>query len=108
MFEKPGVIGPASKFFASVTRVFEHPDAYDRFSTKASVGLSYELTREQSVSAELSLEYAGSSRTSTTRRQSYLIASMPLQYVYDNRDDKLEPEEGLPRCWPSPSRPTTS
>ncbi|HEY4191789.1 MAG TPA: autotransporter assembly complex family protein, partial [Mesorhizobium sp.] len=44
MFEKPGVIGPASKFFADLKTVYEHPDAYDRFSTRGGVGVSYELT----------------------------------------------------------------
>ena len=53
MFEKPGVIGPASKFFASVKTVLEHPDAYDHFSVKGSAGLSYELDKKQTVSAEV-------------------------------------------------------
>ncbi|TIU77401.1 MAG: outer membrane protein assembly factor, partial [Mesorhizobium sp.] len=34
MFEKPGVLGPTSKFFTGVKTVFEHPDAYDHFSVK--------------------------------------------------------------------------
>ncbi|RWO72459.1 MAG: outer membrane protein assembly factor, partial [Mesorhizobium sp.] len=38
MFEKPGVVGPASKFFAGANTVLEHPDAYDRFSVKGNTG----------------------------------------------------------------------
>jgi translocation and assembly module TamA len=93
MFEKPGVIGPASKFFASVKTVFEHPDAYDHFSVKGSTGLSYELTKKQTVSAEFALDY---SRISDAfGKHNYLIASIPLQYVYDNRDIRLNPTKGF-------------
>ena len=93
MFEKPGVVGPASKFFANLKTVYEHPDAYDRFSVKGSTGLSYELTRKQTVSAEVALDYARIEDSFGKHR--YLIASLPLQYVYDNRDDKLNPTKGF-------------
>lgn len=93
MFEKPGVIGPASKFFANLKTVYEHPDAYDRFSTKGGFGVSYELTPRQTVSAELSLDY--SKITDSFGKHEYLIASVPLQYVFDNRDDKLNPTKGF-------------
>jgi translocation and assembly module TamA len=93
MFEKPGVIGPASKFFANLKTVYEHPDAYDRFSTKGGFGVSYELTAKQQVSAELSLDY--SKITDSFGKHSYLIASVPLQYVFDNRDNKLNPTKGF-------------
>ena len=93
MFEKPGVIGPASKFFANLKTVYEHPDAYDRFSTKGGFGVSYELTPRQTVSAELSLDY--SKITDSFGKHDYLIASVPLQYVFDNRDDKLNPTKGF-------------
>jgi translocation and assembly module TamA len=93
MFEKPGVVGPASKFFANLKTVYEHPDAYDRFSVKGGVGLSYELTRYQTVSAELSLDY--SKITDAFGKNEFLIASVPLQYVFDNRDNKLNPTRGF-------------
>ncbi|MEP6563560.1 MAG: autotransporter assembly complex family protein [Mesorhizobium sp.] len=93
MFEKPGVIGPASKFFASVKTVLEHPDAYDHFSVKGSTGLSYELTKKQTVSAEVALDY--SRITDSFGKHKYLIASIPLQYVYDNRDNRLNPTRGF-------------
>jgi translocation and assembly module TamA len=93
MFEKPGVVGPASKFFANLKTVYEHPDAYDRFSVKGGVGLSYELTRYQTVSAELSLDY--SKITDVFGKNEFLIASVPLQYVFDNRDNKLNPTRGF-------------
>lgn len=93
MFEKPGVVGPASKFFANLKTVYEHPDAYDRFSVKGGVGLSYELTKYQTVSAELSLDY--SKITDAYGKKEFLIASVPLQYVYDTRDNTLNPTRGF-------------
>ncbi|MER9937861.1 autotransporter assembly complex family protein [Mesorhizobium sp. M7A.F.Ca.ET.027.03.2.1] len=93
MFEKPGVIGPASKFFAGVKTVLEHPDAYDHFSVKGSTGLSYELTKKQTVSAEVALDY--SRIHDAFGKHKYLIASIPLQYVYDNRDNRLNPTSGF-------------
>ncbi|KAA3452809.1 hypothetical protein C7I87_01155 [Mesorhizobium sp. SARCC-RB16n] len=93
MFEKPGVIGPASKFFASVKTVLEHPDAYDHFSVKGSTGLSYELDKKQTVSAEVALDY--SRIHDAFGKHTYLIASIPLQYVYDNRDSRLNPTRGF-------------
>ncbi|WP_419693819.1 autotransporter assembly complex protein TamA [Mesorhizobium muleiense] len=93
MFEKPGVVGPASKFFANVNTVLEHPDAYDRFSVKGSTGLSYDLDRQQTVSAEVALDY--SKITDSFGKHTYLIASVPLRYVYDNRDNRLNPTTGF-------------
>ncbi|MER9392828.1 MULTISPECIES: autotransporter assembly complex family protein [unclassified Mesorhizobium] len=93
MFEKPGVIGPASKFIASVKTVLEHPDAYDHFSVKGSTGLSYEIDKKQTVSAEIALDY--SRITDAFGKHKYLIASIPLQYVYDNRDNRLNPTSGF-------------
>ncbi|MES0210414.1 autotransporter assembly complex protein TamA [Mesorhizobium sp. M0028] len=93
MFEKPGVVGPASKFIASVNTVLEHPDAYDHFSVKGSTGLSYELDKKQTVSAQVALDY--SRIHDAFGKHTYLIASIPLQYVYDNRDSKLNPTRGF-------------
>ncbi|MDI6028033.1 autotransporter assembly complex family protein [Corticibacterium sp. UT-5YL-CI-8] len=94
MFEKPGVVGPNSKFFSNLKTVLEHPDAYDRFSVKGGVGLSYDLTKTQQVSAEFSLEYADVSDAFNPDGKEYLLASVPLQYQFDNRDDKLNPTTG--------------
>ncbi|TGQ42584.1 MULTISPECIES: autotransporter assembly complex family protein [unclassified Mesorhizobium] len=93
MFEKPGVVGPASKFFAGVKTVLEHPDAYDHFSVKGNTGLSYELDKRQTVSAEVALDY--SRIRDSFGKHRYLIASIPLQYVFDNRDDRLNPTKGF-------------
>ena len=95
LFEKPGVIGPDSKFFSRFRTVFEHPDAYDRFSTEIAAGVSYQFTREQSASAELSLDYEDVDDFFHPEGQRHLLVSIPLRYVFDNRDNKLDPKEGF-------------
>ena len=95
LFEKPAVVGPDSKFFSRFRTVYEHPDAYDRFSTEVAAGLSYQFTREQSASVEVSLEYEDVSDFFHPDGQRHLIASLPTQYVFDNRDDKLNAKRGF-------------
>lgn len=95
LFEKPAVVGPDSKFFSRFRTVYEHPDAYDRFSTEIAAGLSYQFTRQQSASIEASLEYEDVSDFFHPDGQRHLIASLPGQYVFDNRDDKLNPKRGF-------------
>lgn len=92
LFEKPGVIGPASKFIADAGATFEHPDAYDKLSFDGGVGLTYDFTRRQSASAQLRFEWADIEDTFGPSR--YLLVSLPLQYVFDARDDKLNPTKG--------------
>lgn len=95
MFEKPGVIGPDSKFFANLNTVYEHPDAYDRLSTGGGVGIQYELSPTQTLSAELAVEWSEVTDALNPEGKDYLLVSTPLQYVFDNRDDKLNPTRGF-------------
>jgi len=93
MFEKPGVLGPTSKFFANLKGTFEHPDAYDRFSVKAGAGIEYGFTKTQTVSAELAVDYSKIDDAFGSKR--HLLVSIPLQYIFDNRDNRLNPTEGF-------------
>jgi translocation and assembly module TamA len=95
MFEKPGVLGPASKFFSNVKTVFEHPDAYDRFSVKAGAGVEYALTKTQKVSAELATEWSKIEDFFHPDGERHFLVSIPLQYVFDNRDNRLNPKSGF-------------
>jgi translocation and assembly module TamA len=95
MFEKPGVLGPPSKFFTTLAAVSEHPDAYDRQAVGGEIGISYDLTKKQTVSASAKVEYSEISNAfGVIGTNDYLIVSTPLQYVYDNRDSKLDPKKG--------------
>jgi translocation and assembly module TamA len=94
MFEKPGVVGPPSKFTARLSTVFEHPDAYDRFAAGGAVGLIYDIGKVHSVSAALSVEFSRITDVFVTDKD-YLLVSLPLQYVFDNRDNRLNPTTGF-------------
>jgi translocation and assembly module TamA len=92
MFEKPIVIGPPSRFFATVSAVDDHPDAYDRQAVRGEAGVAYDIDRHQSVSASVVEEYADIDDAFGISY--HLITSIPLQYVYDFRNDKLNPTKG--------------
>lgn len=93
LFEKPGVLGPASKFTSKLEVEQENPDAYRRFSVQASAGISYELTPEQTVSAGVDVEYAKLTDSFNVNRETITVA-VPLEYVRDTRDNKLNPTTG--------------
>ena len=95
LFEKPGVFGPPSKFISSVKASFEHPNAYDRFSIDARAGIRRELTRQQSVSAEVRVEWSNVTDSfSPVVPRRHLLVSIPIEYVYDGRDNRLDPTQG--------------
>lgn len=93
LFEKPGVLGPASKFTSKLEVKQENPDAYRRFSVQALAGISYELTPEQTVSAGVDVEYAKLTDSFNVNRETITVA-VPLEYVRDTRDSKLNPTNG--------------
>lgn len=95
LFEKPGVMGPASKFISSVKAAFEHPDAYDKFSIDTRAGIRRELTRRQTVSAEVRVEWSSVTDSfSPVVPRRHLLVSIPIEYVYDGRDNRLDPTSG--------------
>ncbi|MEQ8307438.1 MAG: autotransporter assembly complex family protein [Hoeflea sp.] len=93
LFEKPGVLGPASKFTSRLEVEQENPDAFRRFSVVGAVGLSYELTPEQTVSGGLEVEYAETTDSFNADLETLTLA-IPLEYVRDTRDSKLNPTSG--------------
>ncbi|MCY0095299.1 autotransporter assembly complex protein TamA [Hoeflea ulvae] len=93
LFEKPGVLGPASKFTSKLEIEQENPDAYRRFSVEAAAGVSYELTPEQTVSAGVNIEYAKLTDSFNVDLETLTVA-LPLEYVRDTRNNKLNPTTG--------------
>jgi translocation and assembly module TamA len=94
LFEKPGVIGPASTFTSSLSVDQENPDAYRRFSVTGAAGVKYQLTEKQTLSGGVELEYARLTDAFVTNKKT-LTAAVPLEWVYDGRDDKLDPKSGF-------------
>lgn len=93
LFEKPGVLGPASKFTSKLEVEQENPDAYRRFSIEGAVGITYELTEEQTVSAGIDVEYARLTDSFNVDLETITVA-LPLEYVRDTRDNTLNPTTG--------------
>jgi len=94
LFEKPGIIGPASKFTFDVKFANEHPDAYDRFVFSTGAGISYNLTKKQTLKGEVRVEYSDITDVFNPLGKKYLLVSTPIEYVYDARDDALNPKSG--------------
>lgn len=93
LFEKPGVLGPASKFTSKFEVEQENLDAYRRFSVEAAAGVSYELTPQQTVSAGVNVEYAKLTDSFNVDLETLTVA-LPLEYVRDTRNNKLNPTTG--------------
>ncbi|MDF1607528.1 autotransporter assembly complex protein TamA [Hoeflea sp. YIM 152468] len=93
LFEKPGVLGPASKFTSKLEVKQENPDAYRRFSVTGGVGITYELTADQTISAGIDVEYARLTDSFNVDLETITVA-LPLEYVRDTRDTKLNPTTG--------------
>ncbi|MGQ3214715.1 autotransporter assembly complex protein TamA [Shinella sp.] len=92
LFSKPGAFGPASTFNASLKASIADPDAYKAFTTTAAAGVSVELSDRDTVSAGGELMW--SDVEDAFGKNKYLTASIPIEYVRDTRDDKLNPTEG--------------
>jgi Outer membrane protein len=93
LFEKPGVLGPASKFSSRLVVAQENPDAYRRFSINAFAGVSRELSDRDTVSVGVDVEYARLTDAFVTNRKTLTVA-LPIEYVRDARDDRLNPTSG--------------
>lgn len=94
MFEKPGVLGPASKFTSSLKGGVEFPDAYEKRFVDARAGFSYDITRRQTLSGEVRVEWSRVTDILNPVPKSHLLVSIPVQYVFDARDNRLDPKNG--------------
>ncbi|WP_246333362.1 autotransporter assembly complex protein TamA [Aureimonas mangrovi] len=92
-FRRPGVLGPDSVYVGSLIALREQPLAYDRYSIAGTSGVEYKIDEVQSVIAGIRVEYE--EITDYLGDDEFLIASAPLTYTFDNRDDELNPTEGL-------------
>ncbi|MXN52945.1 BamA/TamA family outer membrane protein [Shinella sp. AETb1-6] len=92
LFSKPGAFGPATTFNASLKAAIVDPDAYKAFTTTAAAGVSVELSDRDTVSA--GGEVAWSNIEDVFGKNKYLTVSLPIEYVRDTRNDKLNPTEG--------------
>ncbi|SCX09443.1 Autotransporter assembly factor TamA [Agrobacterium sp. DSM 25558] len=93
IFTKPGVFNPSTTFTASLKAKTEHPDTYDARSVTGYGGFAYEFNDYDTASAGLEVEWTDSDDAFGNNQ--YLTTSVPLEFVRDMRDDKLNPTEGF-------------
>lgn len=92
LFSKPGAFGPATTFNASVKASIVDPDAYRAFTITGAAGVAIELSDRDTVSA--GGEVSWSDVDDAFGKNNYLTVAIPIEYVRDTRDDKLNPTEG--------------
>jgi translocation and assembly module TamA len=93
-YVRPATFYPSATFTAGLKMQSLHPDAYDANTATASGGLAYEINDQDTVSAGGEVSYE-SDTTDAFGKHNYLTVAIPLEYVRDTRDNKLDPTEGF-------------
>ncbi len=91
-FAKPGAFGPASTFTASIKAAIDDTDAYYATTGTVAVGATFELSDHDTVSG--GAEVAAMQVDDPFGDNFYLTTAIPLEYVRDTRDNKLNPTTG--------------
>ncbi|KQV73230.1 hypothetical protein ASC90_07455 [Rhizobium sp. Root1220] len=92
IFTKPGAFFPSATLTASLLAKTENPDAYNAKLVTASLGLSYELSDQDTITG--AGEVSWEKDDDAFGKNTYLTFALPLQYDRDARDSKLDPTEG--------------
>ena len=92
LFAKPGAFGPASIFNASLKAQLLDPDAYSATIFTGAAGATFELSDTDTISGGGELSWADVDDAFGSNE--YLTAAIPIEYVRDTRDDKLNPTAG--------------
>lgn len=92
LFAKPGAFGPASAFTASLKAAINDTDAFYATSVTLAVGANFELSDYDTLS--FGVEGAWMDVDDAFGTNTYLTAALPIEYVRDTRDNKLNPTTG--------------
>ncbi len=92
-FEKPGVFGPLTSFTTSLGAKQESPDAYLSRNVTADAYLVREFDETLTGRAGVELYYAD--EEDVFGEETYFLAGIPADLVFDNRDDPLNPTKGI-------------
>ncbi|WP_411905747.1 autotransporter assembly complex protein TamA [Rhizobium mayense] len=93
-YVRPATFYPSATFTAGLKMQSLHPDAYDANTATASGSLAYEINDQDTVSAGGEVSYE-SDTTDAFGKHNYLTVAIPLEYIRDTRDNKLDPTEGF-------------
>ncbi|MBB3996612.1 autotransporter assembly complex protein TamA [Aureimonas pseudogalii] len=94
VFRKPGVLGPDSVYVGSLIGLKEQPLAYDRTSVAFTNGVEYSIDARQRLTVNVVAEYETITDYLVSDEE-FIIASVPVTYTFDSRDDKLNPTSGF-------------
>lgn len=92
-YVRPATLYPSATFTTGLKMQSLHPDAYDADTITASAGLAYELTDQDTISGGGEVSYEKDT-TDAYGKQTFLTVAIPLEYVRDTRDNKLDPTQG--------------
>lgn len=93
IYTKPAAVLAAGTFIASIKAVSTNPDNYSARTITGDVGYSYELSDYDTALAGGRVSYEDST-TDAFGDQQFLTFSVPLEYIRDTRDNKLDATEG--------------
>lgn len=91
-FIKPGAFFPSATLEASIKAARVNTDSYDADTITAKTTLAYELSDYDTVTGGVQLTYADIDDAFGNNK--YLTFGIPLGFVRDTRDNKLNPTEG--------------
>ncbi|WP_420410723.1 autotransporter assembly complex protein TamA [Roseibium sp.] len=92
-FEKPGVLGPLTSFSTSFEARQENPDAYISRTMTYDAYLSREFSETTRGRVGAKIQYAD--EEDAFGENQYLLVGLPADLTFDNRDNKLNPSEGI-------------
>ncbi len=93
LFTKPGAFVPEATLKAGIVAKTENPDPYNAKLITGSLGLSYELSSQDTASASGEISYEKDSEDAFGDNE-YLTFALPLTYERDARDNKFNPTAG--------------
>jgi translocation and assembly module TamA len=87
------MFNPRTTFKTSLIAKTENPDTYRAKTLTGTAGFAYELNDTDTAAAGLEVQWADTE--DAFGKNEYLTTSIPLEFVRDTRDDKLNPTEGF-------------
>ena len=93
LLSQPGFFGPATRFDTSLKALQEHPDAYLRRAVIAEALIAYQFSPALELTGGISGEYSDLEDAQGSAQ--YGLISLPMTAVYDSRDNRLNPAQGI-------------
>lgn len=93
LFSKPGLFGPENTFTSKLAADQENPDAYSKKAISGEVGLSRRYS--DMLTGRIGAEFELARIRDVTGKDTYFLAGIPVEFIYDTRDSVLDPTQGV-------------